>query len=74
MSFPLTQILMKSNFNWIAQADGTFHNLKTTLSMPPVSILLDFSKEFIIKMMTVVVKLEQFYCKWKVKSHITVSH
>ena len=43
---PLTTLLKKDAFTWIAQANSTFVSLKQAVSNPLVLALLDFSKTF----------------------------
>ena len=45
---PLTTLLKKDAFTWIAQANSTFVSLKQAVSNPLVLALLDFSKTFVV--------------------------
>ncbi|XP_075673885.1 uncharacterized protein LOC142643233 [Castanea sativa] len=46
---PLTNLLKKDGFNWIAEADSAFQHLKAAVMNPLVLALPDFSKPFIIE-------------------------
>ena len=46
---PLTNLLKKDAFEWIAQANQAFHNLKKAISQPLVLALLDFSQSFLVE-------------------------
>ena len=46
---PLTDLLKKDAFEWIAQANQAFHNLKKAISQPLVLALLDFSQSFLVE-------------------------
>jgi hypothetical protein len=45
----LTSLLKKDSFLWSPEATETFKNLKQTVSSPPVLVLPDFTKPFIIE-------------------------
>ena len=49
MSKPLTMLLKKDQFHWSEEAEGTFNQLKEAMTFPPLLALLDFSKDFVIK-------------------------
>ena len=46
---PLIDLLKKDAFEWIAQADQAFHNLKKDVSQPLVLALPDFSQSFLVE-------------------------
>ena len=46
---PLTALLKKDSFHWLAQADLAFNTLKQAMSQPPILALLDFTKPFVIE-------------------------
>ncbi|XP_075650145.1 uncharacterized protein LOC142620705 [Castanea sativa] len=46
---PLTDLLKKDAFEWTAQANQAFHNLKEAVSQPPMLALPDFSQPFLVE-------------------------
>jgi len=46
---PLTQLLKKNSFNWGGEAETAFEALKRAVANPPVLVLPDFSKPFLIE-------------------------
>jgi len=46
ITWPLTQLLQKDSFQWDAEADSTFHQLKTVIVSVPVLASPCFSKPF----------------------------
>jgi hypothetical protein len=46
---PLTVVLQLKHFQWFAQAQEAFDNLKVAMTTTPVLILLDFNKQFQIE-------------------------
>ena len=49
IAYPLTQLLRKKQFQWNAQAQKAFEQLKQAMASTPVLALLDFNEPFIVE-------------------------
>lgn len=58
IAVPLSKLLQKNNFHWKNESEEAFNMLKEALSKPPVLVLLDFSKDFVIECDTCGVGIE----------------